>query len=442
MTIEEAGAQLRARKVCCAELVGEALKRAEELNPKLNAFITLTAEAALSRAEMLDQELARGQDRGPLHGIPIAHKDLLFTKGVRTTCGSKLFENFVPDHDADVIRKLDEAGAVSIGKLGLHELAYGVTSSNPHFGPVRNPHNTDCIPGGSSGGSGAAVAAGIVFMATGTDTGGSIRIPAAYCGTVGFKPTYGLVSTRGVQPLGLTLDHIGPLTRTVRDAELALGAMASLRPATQGKVRIGIPSNFYFDQVDAEVAEAVQKAARLLGSQVETVAVPDIEALNTVGRVILLAEASAVYDNKLSNPEQFGPDVLALLQQGSLIAGTEYVNAQRLRRRLIQDFQKLFERIDILLTPTLPIVAPQIGQKTVEIEGVSYDTRLATTRFVRGTNVLGWPALSVPCGLSASGLPIGVQLIGRPFEDALVLKAGSEVEQLLHDSGVSSSIRS
>src|SRR3984893_11014113 len=226
MTIADAGAALRSRKVSCVELVEESLSTVARLNPKLNAFITVTADAARERARGLDRELSGGHDRGPMHGIPIAHKDLIYTKGVRTTSGSKLFENEVPDHDAAVVQKLEAAGAITVGKTGLHELAYGITSDNPHFGSIRNPWDTERIPGGSSGGSGVAVASGMVFMATGTDTGVSIRIPASYCGTVGLKPTYGRVSRLGVRPLGFSLDHIGPLARRVRDVAVTFAPMA------------------------------------------------------------------------------------------------------------------------------------------------------------------------------------------------------------------------
>ncbi len=436
MTMEQAGAALRSGQTTCVGLVQAALARVEELNPKLNAFITITGDQARARARELDIELAAGHDRGPLHGMPIAHKDLVCTKGIRTTSGSKLFADYVPDYDADVVKRLNAAGAISIGKLGLHELAYGVTSSNPHFGAVRNPWNPECIPGGSSGGSGAAVATGMVFMATGTDTGGSIRIPAAYCGTVGLKPTYGLVSRRGVRPLGFSLDHVGPLTRTVRDMELTMAAIADMREVAEpSTLRVGLPEGYYFDRIDPEVKEAVLRAARTV--EVVPVKTPDIEALNTVGRVILLAEGSAALENQHARRDQFGPDVLALLDQGRLIPATDYVNAQRLRKQFVDEFRKLFQTIDILLTPTLPMVAPKIGQLTVELAGETVDTRLATTRFVRGINVLGLPALSIPCGFSKSGLPIGVQLIGRAFEDRLVMRFGARLEasMMVHRPG-------
>ncbi len=232
MTIQEAGAALRAKKITSVELTNQSLQRIAESNPKLNAFITVLADQARAQAAALDTELAQGHDRGPLHGIPIAHKDLVMTRGIRTTAGSKIFSDFIPTEDAEVATKLTAAGAVTIGKTGLHELAYGITSTNPHFGAIHNPWDLNRIPGGSSGGSGAAVSAQLVFMATGTDTGGSIRIPSSFCGTVGLKPTYERVSRRGVLPLGLTLDHIGPMTRTVRDAAISFNAMAVHPPPT------------------------------------------------------------------------------------------------------------------------------------------------------------------------------------------------------------------
>src|ERR1700722_6777621 len=246
MTIAEAGQALRARRVSSVELTRECLDKIAKLNPVLNAFITVTGDAALAHAQALDRELAQGVDRGPLHGIPIAHKDLMWTKGIRTTSGSKIYGDFVPDRDAAVVERLAAAGAVMVGKAGLHELAYGITSDNPHFGTIRNSRNTEHSPGGSSGGAAVAGASGMAFVATGTDTGGSIRVPASFCGVVGLKPTYGLVDRSGVQPLGLSLDHVGPLARTVDDVRLALDAMsepAERKPAPDSVsgIRVGVP---------------------------------------------------------------------------------------------------------------------------------------------------------------------------------------------------------
>ncbi len=438
MTIRAAGAALRHRKISCVELTNRALDQIAKLNPRLNAFITVCDDAARQRAAELDRDLAGGIDHGPLHGIPIAHKDLLWTRGVRTTSGSKLFADFVPPSDASVVERLNRAGAVMLGKTGLHEIAYGITSENPHFGVIRNPCDLERSPGGSSGGSGAAVAADMVFMATGTDTGGSIRIPASFCGVVGLKPTYGAVDRSGIQPLGFSLDHIGPIARTVAGAGLAYDVMAQPRKARSvvrmEDIRIGWPENYYISGVDPEVKKAVQEAARFaeqLGARVSHVRVPDIDALNAVGRVILLAEASALYEPYWPRRGDFGSDVLALLDQGRQVPAPDYVNAQRLRRSLLKEFHALFRQIDCLFTPTTPITAPRIGQRQVDLDGQMVDTRLAATRFVRGFNVVGFPALSLPCAISAQGLPIGLQMIARPWEEALLLSLGEALEHHL-----------
>jgi len=436
VTIQEAARALRSRQVSSLELTNRCLDQIAKYNPRLNAFITVTEETARGRAQELDRELAAGVDRGPLHGIPIAHKDLIWTKGVRTTSGSKLFADFVPDSDAPIVRKLANAGAVMMGKTGLHELAYGITSDNPHFGAVRNPRDPERSPGGSSGGSVSAVATEMAFMATGTDTGGSIRIPAAFCGVAGLKPTYGLVDRSGIQPLGFSLDHIGPIARTVGDVRTSFEAMAGgvprkPAPAALKDVRIGLPENFYFTRVAADVSAAVHRAAAAaeqLGARVIPVRVPDVDALNAVGRVILLAEASALYAPYLHRRDDFGMDVLALLDQGRLVPAIDYVNAQRLRKMLAADFHALFRSIDCLFTPATATTAPLIGQKQVELDGEKQDSRLANTRLVRGINVLGFPALAIPCGESA-GLPIGLQIVGRPLEENLLLAMGEALEE-------------
>ncbi|HTT61822.1 MAG TPA: amidase [Bryobacteraceae bacterium] len=444
MTLLEAAAALRRRETSSAELTAAALQRIERLNPSTNAMQTVMADAARERARQADEELARGEGRGPLHGIPIAVKDLFCTAGVRTTGGSSLFANYVPDHDATVVEWLRAGGAVLVGKTGMHELAYGITSSNPHFGVIRNPWDRDRIPGGSSGGSGAAVAAGMVSMAMGTDTGGSIRIPASFCGVVGLKPTYGRVSRYGGMTLGFSLDHMGPLTRSVRDAAAVLNVIAGydsrdptssrrpvenyvpdLEPSIRG-LRVGLPDNFYFDRLDPEVDSAVRAAFRTAesrGAEIVPVRVPDIAAINTVARLILLAEASALLEPHLEQRDRFGADVLSLLDQGRLVAATDYINAQRLRGRMQREFAGLWQRVDCLFTPTTPITAPRIGETTVALGGVqNEDVRLASTRLVRGINPLGLPAVSIPCGADRRGLPIGLQIVGPPFAEALILR--------------------
>jgi aspartyl-tRNA(Asn)/glutamyl-tRNA(Gln) amidotransferase subunit A len=445
VTITEAARLQNEGRLSSEELTRNCLDAIAKRNDRLNAFITVTGDEAIAQARRLDQERKQGKVRGPLHGIPIALKDVFATKGIRTTCGSKIFANHVPMRDSAAAEKLEAAGTVLLGKTGMHELAYGVTSNNPHFGPVRNPHNEECIPGGSSGGSGSAVGAHMALMAMGSDTGGSIRIPAGYCGTVGIKPTTGRVSRYGVMPLDFTLDHMGPLTNSVADAALCLEALAGHDPRDDSSsrvpptgylpapgasirgLRIGLPENFYFDSVDPEIEASVHGVARhaeSLGAVVTPVRVPDIAAINTTGRVILLVEASATLEPYLQDRSLFGADVLALFDQGRLIPGTDYVQAQRLRRVFQREFAELWKQVDCVMTPTMPVTAPRIGAATITLGGVEEDVRLASTRFVRAINVLGLPALAVPSGTSTGGLPMSVQFIGRPFDEATLFRLG------------------
>ena len=450
MTIQQAARALRDRDISSLELTRQSLDCIERLNPRLNAFLTVTAESALRRAAQADRELAAGTDRGPLHGIPIAHKDLFYTRGVRTTGGSKIYENFVPEHDAAVVERLDAAGAISLGKLNMHELAFGITSDNPHFGAVRNPWNPEHIPGGSSGGSGAAVASEMVFAATGSDTGGSIRIPASLCGVVGLKPTYGRVSRFGALPLAFSLDHMGPLTRTVRDTALVLQAIAGHDPRDPASaahpiedfmpsdgvnlrgVRIGIPETFFFERLDPEVETAVRAViarAESLGGSIRKIELPDMAALVAIGQVIQLSEVAAVLEPHLTDRSQIGADVLALVDQGRVLRAADYVNAQRLRRRAQLDFRGVWREVDCLLTPTTPIPAPRIGAMKIQLGAREEDVRPALTRLVRAFNLLGFPALSIPCGRTAGGLPIGLQVVGEPFQEARILGIGTVLEE-------------
>jgi aspartyl-tRNA(Asn)/glutamyl-tRNA(Gln) amidotransferase subunit A len=415
LTIEQAGADLRAGKVSAVELAQESLRRIHEQQPRLNSFITITGDLAIEQARRADGELARGIDRGPLHGIPYGLKDLFHVKGIRTTAGSRIFEHYVPGYDSTVYKKLTEAGAVLMGKTGLHELAYGITSNNPHFGAIRNPHDVNRIPGGSSGGSGAAVVADLVFFAMGTDTGGSIRVPSAYCGCAGLKPTADLVSRYGLMPLSVTLDHAGPMARTAGDVALVMNALV---PASMGKpsardFRVGVPENFFNEGLSAPVAKAYE--AVIGRFKTVSVRVPDPAAINAAGRTILFSEASAQLEPHMHNRESIGTDVLALLDQGRHVAAVEYIKARRLRMYYQRAWEAVWEKCDVIFTPTAAIQAPLIGQEIVEGEEV----RFASTKFVRPFNVLGLPALSVP--LPVAGLPIGLQIISPRGGDASVL---------------------
>lgn len=451
MTIRSAGHLLRTRQISCVELVEESARTIERREPEVNAFITITLETARAEARELDAELAQGKDRGPLHGIPIAHKDLFYTAGVPTTNGSLIFRDFVPAYDATVVKRLREAGAISMGKLNMHELAYGITSSNPHYGPVHNPSGLEHIPGGSSGGSGAAVAADMVFLGMGSDTGGSIRVPGAYCGVVGLKPTYGRVSRHGCFPLGFSLDHMGPLTRTVEDTALVLEAIAGpdpndasaadkpftaapQYPTDLNGVRLACAQNFYYECIDDEACSFTRNAVRLagdLGAEVAHIDVPDPEGLNTVARTILLAEASAAMAPHLERRSEFGGDIQTLLDTGRMLLATDYINAQRVREQFRRRWRAVFEHHDVVLTPATPNTAPKIGDTVATIGGKQEDVRIASTRFVRGINALGFPAIVIPSGRAKNGLPLAIQLIAAPWREDVLLRTAAALENAI-----------
>jgi aspartyl-tRNA(Asn)/glutamyl-tRNA(Gln) amidotransferase subunit A len=452
MTIQEASRRIRHGELSPVELTQEILANIARLQPHLNAYVTVTESFALEQARRAEREIQAGEYRGPLHGIPYAAKDLYYTRGIRTTMGSKIMADFLPDYDATVIQKLRTAGAVLVGKTGLHEWAYGITSTNPHFGAVRNPWDPDRIPGGSSGGSTAALASGQCLFSLGSDTGGSIRIPASLCGVVGLKPTFGRVSRHGVFPLSHTLDHAGVFGLTVRDTAWAYEAIAGVddrddssvdrpnpvasldeTPRLDGK-KVGVPRNFYFDQLDPDVDAAVRVALNKLeaiGATMIDIEVPDIEEFNAIARLIQLAEATSVHRRRLQkHPEDFSDDVRVLIEQGYFITATDYLDAQRRRRKLNSDFNTLLQQVDVIVAPTIPITAARIGQTTTTIGGMEENVRLATTRLVRALNLTGLPVLSVPCGMSSEGLPIGLQLIGSLFKEANLLEVGHAYERV------------
>jgi aspartyl-tRNA(Asn)/glutamyl-tRNA(Gln) amidotransferase subunit A len=445
-TIRELSGLLRSGEMSPVELAEQTLARIERLEPKLNSYITVTPETALDQARQAERELRAGNWRGPLHGIPYAAKDLCFTKGIRTTAGAKFLSEFVPDHDATCVEKLREAGAVLVGKANLHENAYGITSGNPHYGAVHNPWDLERIPGGSSGGSTAALSAGLCSFSLGTDTGGSIRIPASFCSLTGLKPTFGRVSRYGVYPLGATLDHVGPFALTVEEAGWIYQAMAGRDPREDATVdrpvelpdfldgarldgrKVGVPANFYFDDLDPEVEAACRRALsvfEVLGAELVEVTVPDMEELNVMARLILLAEGASVHArNYQARPQDYGEDQRALLDQGFFITAVDYLNAQRRRRELCAGFHAILRDVDVIAAPAVPVLPAKIGQKTLRVRGVEHDVRLASTRNARGLNPTGLPLLSVPCGFSEAGLPIGLQLAGALFDERTLLEVG------------------
>lgn len=451
MTLLEAAAALRAKKVSSLELTQQSLQRSNELQPKLNAFLTFTADAAIAAAKQADADFARAIDRGPLQGIPVAVKDLYYTKGTLTTAGSKIFADFVPLYDAAVVEKLKAAGAVLTGKLGMHELAFGITSNNAHYGAIRNPWDPTRIPGGSSGGSGAAVSAGMVFAAMGSDTGGSIRIPASYCGTAGIKPTYGAVSRYGTFPLGFSLDHMGPLAQTSRDCAAVLNAISGAdprdaysrkdplpqiaipdQPKLEG-LRIGFSEEFLLEGIDPEIRAMVESALRAFhewGASIVQLKLGWLRDVVAISHIILPAEAASVVEPHLSRRDDFGPEVRPLFEAGRLISAVDYLQAQKLRRIYrAKAASEIWNLCDVLISPSTAITAPKIGEQTVTLaSGQELEVRAASTLLVRAFNVLGTPAHSIVGGFHSNGLPMSLQLIAKPLADASVLALGARFE--------------
>ena len=448
-TISALAQQLREQRVSSAGIVGDLLDRIEA--DRTNAFITVTEEMAADAATRADKELLAGEDRGALHGVPVALKDLIFTKGIRTTMGSAFFEENVPDYNATVVERLEETGAVIIGKTNTHEFAYGPTGDRSNFGPTRNPHDPERITGGSSGGSGAAVATGLCYGALGSDTGGSIRIPAALCGVVGMKPTFGRVSKHGVFQLSWSLDHVGPLTRTVRDNALMLNVLAGFDPLDPHSVdqpsedftrdlendvrgsTIGVPSNFYFEHVDAEVAARIREAVevfRSLGVEIREVEMPKPWETLKAQRTILAAEAYAIHEDRLKQqPEKFGEEVRERLLGGESLRAHGYASARQRGLLATREFDRVLANVDVLLTPTVPITATLIDERDVNINGYEERVPSALTRLTGPTDLTGHPSLSVPCGFTPAGLPVGLQLIGRRFDEATVYRFGNAYER-------------
>lgn len=450
LTLEELAPLLREGQLSPVEVTQAYLERIDALNPTLNAFITVTGDQALADARRYEEEIRRGDYRGPLHGVPVALKDLYDTAGVPTTAASRIYADRVPDEDATSVARLRAAGAVLLGKTNLHEFAYGVTSDSSYFGPTRNPWDLERVPGGSSGGSGAALAAGLCAVATGSDTGGSIRIPAALCGVVGLKPTYGRISCHGLLPLSWALDHPGPMTRTVYEAAVMLAAMAGYDPRDpasadapvpdytaglcQGArgLHVGVDPAWALTGIHDEVRAAFQAALEVLkdlGAEIVEASVPGIEEGMDAALTILSAEATAVHEEFLRmRPVDYQPDVRARLEKGFPIRGIDYGRARRVGERLRRDFTLLFQRVDLFATPMCGIPAPRIGQREAIIGGQTVPVMAPLTRYTRVFNLTGLPAISVPCGFSSEGLPIGLQLAGRAWDEATVLRAAHAYE--------------
>ena len=427
LSISKASELLRRKEISPVDLTNACLARIEQLNPTLNAFITIMHDSALAQARFAESEIHSGNWRGPLHGIPIGLKDLIDTAGVKTTCGSALFAERVPTEDAEVVRLLKNAGAVLIGKQNMQEFAWGGTSASSYYGPVHNPWDVDRIAGGSSGGSAAAVASGMCFGAIGTDTGGSVREPAAFCGIVGLKPTYDRVSARGVFPLSPSLDHVGPLCRTVTDAGLILQAIAGddrLAPTIETKPRIAIVRRPFFDDLDTEIGDAFEvamKEIRVLSSEIREVELPPTPA------AVQGPEVYAIHGKDFAaTPEKYGRWMQERLKQAQTIDSAAYANAREELDRLRRDIVNVFAEVDFLITPTVPVPPIMIE------EALNMSPDPAGELWLRNTrpfNAYSMPTISIPCGFTRAGLPIGLQIAGPNFAEASLLSFAYAYEQ-------------
>jgi aspartyl-tRNA(Asn)/glutamyl-tRNA(Gln) amidotransferase subunit A len=451
-TVAGLAAAIRTRTISPVEATREFLSRIDRLDGRLRAFITVDAAAAQERARALEKDAMAGRWHGPLHGVPLAHKDLFRIAPLPTSCGTKTAEYFVAERDATAVARLAEAGAITLGKLNMAELAMGPYGDNAHHGDVQNPWRLGHVSGGSSSGSGAAVAAGLALGALGTDTGGSIRLPAACCGIAGLKPTYGRVSRAGAMPLSWSMDHIGPMARTVRDVALMLEVMAGADPEdatasvrsvddyTGGLgrsirgLRVALADNYYFDGVAPEVLNAVlQMGATLerLGARVAPLRLPDPQIIHDVSGIVARAESTVVHSRVLrERAHELQPAVRARLEVGERVSAHDYLQALRLRARLTREFIRgVFDEADLVLAPATPTPAPPLAEVTAG-DGEAIAARMGRfSRLTRPWNGLGLPVLALPCGFSADGLPIGAQLAGRPFDEATVLRAGHAYEQ-------------
>ncbi len=445
------------REISPVEVIDAFLERIEAVQKKINIFITVLEREARRAAQQAEDEIVKGHYRGPLHGIPLAAKDLFFTAGVKTTCGSRILADFVPEENGTVISRLIEAGAILVGKTNMHEFAFGTTNLNNHYGHARNPWNSDHITGGSSGGSAGAIAGSCALLTLGTDTGGSIRIPSALCGTVGLKPTFGRVSKYGVYPLCWSLDHPGPMTRTVADAAIALSFMAGYDPKDPCSkdvpvrdyyscltgdikgVRVGVPDTFYFEQIEPEVKAGVKKAVgglKDLGAEVRPVRIPDLDEAAAATLLILSSEAASCLEKfHRTRPNDIGDDVRARLDLGAVQLATHYVKAQRIRRIAQENFSRVLTEVDVLVTPGVSITAPRLEESIVRLDDDDVPIGVALTRCTRIYNLVGLPSVSVPVGLSQAGLPIGIQIAGRPFDEELVLRVAEAYERHIYQPG-------
>ena len=459
-TISELAPRIRSGEISPVELTEAALNHAEAMQPALNTFITLMGEQAMAQAREEQEAIARGDYKGPLQGIPIGLKDNLATAGIRTTLGTRVLADYVPDEDAEVAVRCRAAGAIVLGKENMEEFAAGATSNNPHFGPVRNPWANEHIPGGSSGGGGANVAAEVTFASLGTDLGGSVRLPGAFCGVVGLKQTFGRVSQRGLLVTSYNGDHIGPMTRSVADSAILLQVMAGHDPLDPSSVpvpvpdysaglgrgvsglRMGVPSNYYFEDLEPDVEEATLRAIAAL-EELGAVTVPvELPAMKYIGAVRMAAMSDAIVTHEpfiRASREDYGPDVLYRTLGGQFVLGHHYSKAMKAQRIIQEDYARVLQDVDFIITPTTPLCAPRIDAAYVEHAGGTHRVRGPGSGLVsRNTSPLnstGHPAITVPCGLNGAGLPIGLQFIAAGFREDLLFQVAAAYETVSPNQG-------
>ena len=461
MTISELAPKIESKEVSPVEVTEAALSEADRLQPTLNSFIAILHDWAMDQAREAESEISRGDYRGPLHGIPIGLKDNLATAGITTTVGSKVLANHVPEEDAEVVTRMKNAGAIIIGKENLEEFAAGATSNNPHFGAVHNPWGLDHMPGGSSGGGGANVAAGVTFASLGTDLGGSVRLPGTFCGVVGLKQSYGRVSQRGLMVTSFNGDHIGPMTRSVADSALVLQVIAGNDPLDPSTVpvpvpdysaylernlrglKMGIPSNHYFEMLDGEVERAVRgsiAALEELGAELVEVSLPTMHYFGAL-RISAMADAVVTHEQFLkSHREDYGPDVLYRTIPGQFVLGKDYSKSLKVQCLIQNEYARVMQQVDFLVTPTAPVPAPRIDAKYIKLNGEDHRVRGPGSSLIsRNTspmNAVGLPAITVPCGVTEAGLPIGVQFITGPFEEGLLFQVADCYERVSPSQGL------
>ncbi|WP_407177229.1 amidase [Bradyrhizobium sp. STM 3562] len=451
MSLTEVAEAIAAKRLSSHEVTRACLHRVAQWQPRLNAFMAIEAEAALKAADEADAALAKGNNRGPLHGVPLAHKDMYYEAGKVVTCGSLIRRDFVATSTSTALQRLNNAGAIRLGSLQMAEFAYGPTGHNAHYGAVHNPWGLDRITGGSSSGSGSAVAARLTFAALGSDTGGSIRMPAHFCGVTGLKTTYGRVSRAGAMPLSQSLDTVGPLARTAEDCALLLGLLAGPDPedltashapvqdymaatkAPMKGVKIGVPTAFYVDDLDAEVARILDQTIAVLkkeGAEIIQVELPDQRQLSAACQLLLAVEAAAFHKRWLiERPQDYGPQVLMRLQNGLAVPGVTYLETMRWRGPALAAHVAATSKVDAVLAPVAPMPAPSIAESDVGNSPGAEAVIQRLTRFTRPINYLGLPSLAVPAGFTRAGLPVGMQLIGRSFDEASILRIGAAFQR-------------